>query len=212
MDSREMIGQTPPRQSRQRTGKLKSGKAAHPYPNSLGKNDRDGDETQLDSYEHTERQWRTLGTVTVPDSMPLSNLIAEVHDILSPQPQLLSRDYLGGPRPRYLAISSGISVEGAEYLEKKGAFTIPNDDLRNELLRSYVLWVHNYVPFLELHDFLECVARADGTNRISLLLFQAVMFAASTFVDLEHLQAAGYATRKTARKALLQKVRVSGYE
>lgn len=111
--------------------------------------------------------------------------------------------------PRFLKpLPSRIPAEDIEYLRSKGALTIPEPPLRNELLRAYVQWVHNFMPLLDLHEFLCSVAENDPDANISLLLFQAVMFAGTAFVDLEHLQAAGFATRREARKAFFMRARV----
>uniref|UniRef100_A0A093V4N4 Cutinase transcription factor 1 beta n=1 Tax=Talaromyces marneffei PM1 TaxID=1077442 RepID=A0A093V4N4_TALMA len=64
------------------------------------------------------------------------------------------------------------------------------------------------LPVLDLHSFLEAVARNDPDANISLLLFQAVMFAGTAFVDLRHLQAAGFKTRREARKAFFNNARL----
>ena len=96
-----------------------------------------------------------------------------------------------------------------DYLWRKGALTVPPIQLRNELLRNYLDYVHPFMPLLDFHQFITLMEGGDGaTGRISLLLFQAVMFAGSTYVDMRHLNNAGYTTRKTAQKALFQKVKV----
>ncbi|KAH0536119.1 hypothetical protein FGG08_006985 [Glutinoglossum americanum] len=102
-----------------------------------------------------------------------------------------------------------IAPDDVEYLAKKGALTVPEVGLRNELLRSYLEYVHPYMPLLELHNFLNIVERGNGsTGKLSLLLFQAVMFAGTAFVDMKHLGDAGYTSRKAARKAFFQKTRL----
>jgi len=66
------------------------------------------------------------------------------------------------------------------------------------------------MPLMDLHGFLNIVNRRDGLNgQTSLLLYQAMMFSATAFVDMKYLREAGYATRKAARKAFFQKTRVS---
>ena len=102
-----------------------------------------------------------------------------------------------------------VAPDDVEYLAKKGALTIPEVGLRNELLRSYLEYVHPFMPLLELHDFLSIIERGNGTTgKLSLLLFQAVMFAGTAFVGMSHLENAGYKTRKAARKVFFQKTRV----
>lgn len=87
---------------------------------------------------------------------------------------------------------------------------MPSTPLQNGLLQSYVEYVHPYMPLMDLHGFLNIVNRRDGLNgQTSLLLYQAMMFSATAFVDMKYLREAGYATRKAARKAFFQKTRVS---
>lgn len=97
-----------------------------------------------------------------------------------------------------------------EYLWAKGALSIPETGLRNELLRSYIEHVHSHMPIIDLQEFLDIVERGDGSSgRLSLLLFQCVMFAGSAFIAFKHLKAIGFATRFEARKVFFTKVRVS---
>ncbi|PWW72512.1 hypothetical protein C7212DRAFT_302062 [Tuber magnatum] len=101
-----------------------------------------------------------------------------------------------------------IPLDDLDYLAKKGALTLPEEPLRSELLRSHFDFVHPYMPLLNRKEFLGSVTSGDGSKgRISLLLFQAVMFTGSAFVDTESLRAAGYPTRKAARKAFFTKAR-----
>ncbi|KFY06520.1 hypothetical protein V491_08588, partial [Pseudogymnoascus sp. VKM F-3775] len=64
------------------------------------------------------------------------------------------------------------------------------------------------MPLIELREFLGIVEEGTGdSGRISLLLFQAVMFTGVAFVDMSHLTTAGFATRNKARKAFYLKSR-----
>ncbi|KAF2131603.1 hypothetical protein P153DRAFT_416575 [Dothidotthia symphoricarpi CBS 119687] len=113
--------------------------------------------------------------------------------------------------PKFIKpLPTKIGPEEIEYLGKKGALSVPKGLLRSEMLRVYIEFVHPYMPLLDLHDFLSAIDRPDGgKGKVSLILFQAVMFAGSAFIDMQHLHAAGYATRKEARKDFFQKTRVS---
>ncbi|KAH7414369.1 fungal-specific transcription factor domain-containing protein [Phaeosphaeria sp. MPI-PUGE-AT-0046c] len=115
-----------------------------------------------------------------------------------------------GDLPRFIKpLPSKIGPEEVSYLEKKGALSVPRGTLRSEMLRAYIEFVHPYMPLLDLHDFLSVIDKSDGSNgKVSLILFQAVMFAGSAFVDMQYLQTAGYATRKEARKDFFQKTRI----
>lgn len=97
-----------------------------------------------------------------------------------------------------------------DYLFAKGALSLPEIPVRNALLRSYLEYVHPYMPLIEVHELLQIIDDGTGqSGRISLLLFQAIMFAGTAFVDMDELRAAGYSSRKSARKAFFQKARVS---
>ncbi|KAE8349218.1 fungal-specific transcription factor domain-containing protein [Aspergillus coremiiformis] len=153
------------------------------------------------------RTWRTLGDRAVQPSLPLENMVAAVQDLIDPDfdPLVAILD----EEPRFLKpLPARIAPEDLEFLRFRGALSIPEDGLRNELLRCYIKWVHSFMPVINLQDFLRCIAENDPNGNISLLLFQAVMFVATAFVDLDHLQDAGYATRKIARSAFYTRLRL----
>lgn len=100
-----------------------------------------------------------------------------------------------------------------EYLWAKGILSIPLPQLRHELLISYINHVHSAFPILDLNDLLRALEFSPGGEgqELSLLLFQAVMFTATAFIDLRHLHSAGFSDRKVARRAFQQNARVSAY-
>ncbi|KAK5056215.1 hypothetical protein LTR84_012768 [Exophiala bonariae] len=111
--------------------------------------------------------------------------------------------------PQYIQpIPLRIMREDLDYLKTKGAFLIPEAAFRNELLRCYVQYVHPYLPIIDLGDFLSAIEKDEPSDSISLLLFQAVMFAGTAYIDMRYLVAQGYVTRKAARKAFFQKVKL----
>ncbi len=111
--------------------------------------------------------------------------------------------------PRYIRfLPSHIGIDDLGYLAKKDALTIPSDELRGRLLQHYIQYVHPFMPILDLEDFLSRIAQPDRSKPISLLLFQAVMFVSITFVPIEHLHAAGFKSRKSARKIFFQRARL----
>jgi hypothetical protein len=103
-----------------------------------------------------------------------------------------------------------IEPEDVKYLAAKGALTLPPIPLQNALLQAYVEYVFPYMPLLDLNTFLACLNSRDGLcGQTSLLLYQAVMFVATSFVDLKALRENGFPSRKAARKSFFQKTRVS---
>ncbi|PYH46680.1 putative C6 transcription factor (Ctf1B) [Aspergillus saccharolyticus JOP 1030-1] len=143
----------------------------------------------------------------VPATLPLHHVTSQIQQLLDPSfanartGGVILPDYIRGLPPR-------LQKEDIDYLYQKGALTVPDVGLRNELLKSYIHYVHTYMPLLDLEEFLQTIVQNDGIRRMSLLLFQAVMFAGTAFIDLKHLHAAGYASRKVARKAFFQRARL----
>jgi hypothetical protein len=76
------------------------------------------------------------------------------------------------------------------------------------LLRSYAEFVHPYMPLLDIHELVATIDSDDGAAPISLLLFQAIMFSATAYVDLRHLRRAGYQSRRDARREFFQRTRL----
>ncbi|KAJ9393080.1 hypothetical protein DTO063F5_217 [Paecilomyces variotii] len=85
--------------------------------------------------EERERPWRSMGTKDVAYSMPLENMVEAVQHLINPDfdPSVLTKD----DKPRFLKpLPSRISREDIEFLRERGALTIPDEELRIELLRS----------------------------------------------------------------------------
>ena len=111
--------------------------------------------------------------------------------------------------PAYIKpLPSRLGHDEITFLEKKGALTIPPIPLRDALLKEFAEFVYPYMPLLNLHELIGIVDRNDGLQSISLLLFQAIMFAGVATVDMRHLKSAGYATRRDARREFFQKTRI----
>ncbi|EWZ36303.1 uncharacterized protein FOBCDRAFT_298931 [Fusarium oxysporum Fo47] len=79
------------------------------------------------------------------------------------------------------------AAEDVNYLQIKGALSIPILPLQNALLQAYIEYVHPYMPLMDLNNFLSIINTRDGQNgQTSLFLYQAVMFAASAFIEIAH--------------------------
>ena len=111
--------------------------------------------------------------------------------------------------PAYIRPSQrDIEPEELEFLQRRGALSIPDTPLRDQLLLSFILHVHPYLPVLDLQDFVDAV---EGRSRsaVSLILFQAVMFAGTAYVDLHLLLDAGFENRIAARAHAFKKIKAS---
>jgi len=147
---------------------------------------------------------------TIAPSLSLTPTPSSIHS-----PQGLS---IGMPKfqtaqvvlPDFLEpIPPHLPSEDVEYLHKKGCFEIPAPKFRDAILRCYAEFVHPYMPLLDLGRFLHDITASDNRpNRVSLLLFQAVMFAGCGHVDIKPLRTLGFLTRKAARRAWYFKTKV----
>ncbi|KAJ9603011.1 hypothetical protein H2200_012306 [Cladophialophora chaetospira] len=100
-----------------------------------------------------------------------------------------------------------ISEAELQFLASQGALSIPDDELRDQLLRDFIWYSYPYMPVICLEDFLQGLEGGDQ-HQISLSLFQAVMFAGSSFVDELYLQQAGFESRRSARAYFYKKVKL----
>lgn len=116
-----------------------------------------------------------------------------------------------GLLPSYIKpLPAHILWEDVEYLTKKGALSIPDSELRDELLKCYIEFASGGLPGVDWHGILAHVEqRSPPGVGLSLLLFQAVMYTGTAYVELKYLKKNGYATRRAARDAFFKKVRVS---
>ncbi|KAJ5160481.1 uncharacterized protein N7482_007485 [Penicillium canariense] len=144
----------------------------------------------------------------VLSTIPLDNLVAEVHRLLGPTWALPPYNNL---LPPYLnGLSSRLEKEDLDFLVRKGALDLPEPEFAREIFRAYIRHIHPHIPFLDLDSFSRAIFDNEQgiQGYISLLLFQAVMFAGAIFVDLKFLYAAGYLSRRHALDTLFQRARL----
>lgn len=143
---------------------------------------------------------------------PSTTTSSATRPIKVPTYEILTKDIPSFIKPT----PTRISPDDVDYLIKKGATSIPLEPFRQELIDCYFEYVHPFMPLVEESEWRKSTSRSwDGFDpsrhkdeRISLLLYQAVLFAGSGFVKMESLRAAGYATRKSARKAFFTRTRL----
>ncbi|PGH34393.1 hypothetical protein GX50_02760 [[Emmonsia] crescens] len=194
----------------QRDADDKDWNAANMTPDSeLIKASASGSVERSNEYDSSdcELQHQSTPDPIVAHDMVLSNMFSIMHQLFGPGPEAMHKQP-DIDLPRFIKQHPmQLEPEDFDYLHKKGAFEIPHFSFRNELLKSFVNYVHVYMPFLDLEDFLQTIYENTGRKRISLLLFQGVMFAGTAFVNMKHLRMAGYQSRRAARKAFFQRVR-----
>jgi hypothetical protein len=109
------------------------------------------------------------------------------------------------PFPRYLAL------QDIAYLQSRRAFALPSEALQIEILAAYFDFVQSSMPVLDTEQFISSIKygfEASSGKRISLLLFQAVMFAGIGYVSIKTLREEGFATREAAKQTFFKRVPV----
>ncbi|OAP62539.1 hypothetical protein AYL99_01766 [Fonsecaea erecta] len=108
---------------------------------------------------------------------------------LAPYPsptQTILPDLYRPPLPPYITpLQKTLSTDDYHHLQRKGAFNMPDLETRDLLLRAYVRWIYPFTPMLDLEKILSAVSSNGNTGTTSLLLFQAMMFAAAAYVNIE---------------------------
>lgn len=114
-----------------------------------------------------------------------------------------------------------LGLEDFQFLVRKGAVQIPDRRAMTQLIRAYIMYVHPWLPGLDLRLLSMCVSNGDTgadvsqqppsptPSRISILLLQAVLFAGASACDWAVLATLGYSSRRKARRAMYERVRVS---
>jgi hypothetical protein len=91
----------------------------------------------------------------------------------------------------YLSIQNLCKLPPADvaYLESQRSFDVPVGDFLDRLISHYFLSVHPCLPIINEAEFWKMYRKGVTSSSCSLLVFQAMLFAASS-VCLFHLDAA----------------------
>ncbi|CAK7215769.1 hypothetical protein SBRCBS47491_002596 [Sporothrix bragantina] len=118
----------------------------------------------------------------------------------------------------FLAISnlSGILPQDVNYLELQGCLRVPTRSILDEFVQQYFLHVHPLLPLFNEGDFWELYCQQpggggggpSGEGRMSLLVFQALLFATCNFVSRNSIRALGFSTIRLARAALYRRAKL----
>ena len=76
------------------------------------------------------------------------------------------------------ARTQSLAQEDLDFLNAKGSFLLPPEELLEQLIQSYFNYVHPLLPVVEPTIFFSQY-RANGSLGVSLLLIQSMLFAAS---------------------------------
>ncbi|EPE06210.1 fungal transcriptional regulatory protein [Ophiostoma piceae UAMH 11346] len=119
----------------------------------------------------------------------------------------------------FLAISNlpGILPQDVNYLELQGCLRVPTRSVLDEFVQQFFLHVHPLLPLFNEGDFWELYCQqATGIGgsgdvpcgRLSLLVFQAMLFATCNFVSRNSIRALGFPSIRLARAALYRRAKL----
>lgn len=163
-------------------------------------------------------------SIQVGSLYPLSELFPNPCYVVATDMSNMLQNFLPGPvpippplyqddpskLPGWLkAPSSRIDHDEFDYLQSRGALLIPDQHLRDECFACFMEWVYPYSPVVDLAKTVQAISSKDGSGgHVSLLVFQAIMFAGIGHVAMSSLHLAGFQSRKEAKKAFFRKVKV----
>lgn len=109
----------------------------------------------------------------------------------------------------FKALPATLDSSDIRFLSRKGALTVLLAHLQIILLEYYEASVHCHFPLVDLSEVREVIVHGNPyKKKISLLLVQALMFAASGFVPMRYLPQLGFLDRESMHEAFLNRVRV----
>ncbi|KAJ5106104.1 hypothetical protein N7456_002779 [Penicillium angulare] len=97
--------------------------------------------------------------------------------------------------------------EDIAFLCAKGALSIPEHCLIEESLCHYFKQVHPMLPIIDEAFFWRAICEESG-DKVSLFVFQAMLFVSCSFVSLRTLRKSGFTDRRDARTRLYNRAKL----
>ncbi|KAL7904916.1 fungal-specific transcription factor domain-containing protein [Trichoderma velutinum] len=102
-----------------------------------------------------------------------------------------------------------IPHEDLNFLEQQGCLRVPIRPILDEFIQQYFLHVHPFLPLLDEGDFWEMYDITEHPQTcISLLLFQAMLFASCTFMSQSTVCMLGFPNIRAMRVVLLRRTKL----
>ncbi|KAK8061510.1 fungal-specific transcription factor domain-containing protein [Apiospora phragmitis] len=101
--------------------------------------------------------------------------------------------------------------QDVNYLESQGCLRVPTPEVLDEFVRQYFLHVHPLMPVLNEGDFWEMYGQygfGGSGERMSLLVFQSMLFVACNFVSKENIKPLGFSSTRVARATLYRRCKL----
>ncbi|KAK2601629.1 hypothetical protein QQS21_004779 [Conoideocrella luteorostrata] len=99
--------------------------------------------------------------------------------------------------------STALDPQDLSYARQKGCLSLPSEDLRDALIRSYFHYVHPFAPVVDVDDFMHRYTNGQQ----SLLLLWSMFAAAGSFIDEQLLTGELGHTRIELKDAAFQRAK-----
>ncbi|KAJ0422953.1 hypothetical protein BJY00DRAFT_310554 [Aspergillus carlsbadensis] len=97
--------------------------------------------------------------------------------------------------------------EDIAFLSSKGCLSIPEESVLDEFVRQYFLHIHPTSPVIDEAEFWRVYRNPAAGKKISLFVFQAILFAGSPYVSAETIRKCGFTDKRSARNTLYKRVK-----
>ncbi|KIW88086.1 uncharacterized protein Z519_11196 [Cladophialophora bantiana CBS 173.52] len=129
-----------------------------------------------------EIDWREAALNSLPPPCSPNSSASPTFDRTWPASEASPTD---SPVSRFVKLApSCLSRADLNYLHQKGACSLPDEELRDALIESYIDYIHPCYPFLDL-DLLDKALCGNSDQQFILPVLRAVMFAGASWVDIK---------------------------
>ncbi|EXJ74868.1 uncharacterized protein A1O5_01564 [Cladophialophora psammophila CBS 110553] len=104
---------------------------------------------------------------------------------------------------------SQLVLEDVQYLERLGCYRLPSRASLDEFVKAYFRYIHPHQPILDEGDFWRAYTSTSAmqTMTISIFVFQAMLFAACSFVPFSIIDQLGFGDFQTARATFYRRAK-----
>ncbi|KAL4885413.1 hypothetical protein BJY04DRAFT_230958 [Aspergillus karnatakaensis] len=106
-----------------------------------------------------------------------------------------------------------LDPEDVAYMRSKGCFSVPDQSVLDEFINQFFLHIQPETPVLDEAKFWRLYTQAsDGRahteGKLSLFVFQAMLFRAVSYVSLESMNRCGFNDKESARAAFYKRAKL----
>lgn len=104
-----------------------------------------------------------------------------------------------------------IMPQDVNYLEAQGCLRVPTREILDEFIQQYFLHVHPLIPMINEGDFWDMYGNSgsgESGEKMSLLVFQSMLFVSCNFVSRASIKAMGFPSIRAARATFYRRAKL----